>query len=70
VVLLSDCLATAGDDPLTALTGIERLHVLGPGADPEAVAAGRRLAAKRQGHYVQVRSAAMIPRALATLFFA
>lgn len=70
VVLLSDCLATAGDDPLTALTGIERLHVLGPSADPEAVAAGRRLAAQRQGRYVQVRTAAMIPRALASLFFA
>lgn len=70
VVLLSDCLATTGDDPLTALAGIERLHVLGPSADPEAVAAGQRLAAKRHGRYVQVRSAAMIPRALATLFFA
>ncbi|MCS6880758.1 MAG: MoxR family ATPase [Oscillochloridaceae bacterium] len=69
-VLLSDCLATAGDDPLTALTGIERLHVLGPSADPEAIAAGRRLAATRQGHYVQVHTAAVIPRALATLFFA
>lgn len=70
VVLLSDCLATAGDDPLTALTGIERLHVLGPSADPEAITAGRRLAATGHGRYVQVQSAAMIPRALATLFFA
>ncbi len=70
VVLLSDCLATAGADPLTALSGIERLHVLGPSADLEAIAAGQRLAAKRQGRYVQVRTAAMIPRALASIFFA
>jgi magnesium chelatase subunit D len=29
-VLLSDCLRTAGDDPATALHGIDRLHVLCP----------------------------------------
>ena len=33
-VLLSDCLRTAGADPLTALAGIDRLHVLCP-ADPD-----------------------------------
>ena len=30
VVLLSDCLHTAGDDPADALAGIDRLHVLVP----------------------------------------
>jgi Mg-chelatase subunit ChlD len=33
VILLSDCLRTAGDDPGQALGGIDRLHVLCPGAD-------------------------------------
>jgi MoxR-like ATPase/Mg-chelatase subunit ChlD len=41
VVLLSDCLHTTGDDPLTALGGIDRLHVLVPlgGAEAESAAA-------------------------------
>ncbi len=42
VVLLSDCLHTAGDDPVTALAGIDRVHVLLPqpgDPDPEALAA-------------------------------
>ncbi len=38
-ILLSDCLRTAGDDPGEALGGIDRLHVLCPGADPEPAAA-------------------------------
>jgi magnesium chelatase subunit D len=38
-VLLSDCERTAGDDPAGALYGIDRLHVLCPGADPEPAAA-------------------------------
>ena len=32
-ILLSDCLRTAGADPAAALGGIDRLHVLCPGAD-------------------------------------
>ncbi len=32
-ILLSDCLRTAGADPAAALGGIDRLHVLYPGAD-------------------------------------
>jgi len=35
-VLLSDCQRTAGDDPASALRGIDRLHVLCPGPDPDA----------------------------------
>jgi magnesium chelatase subunit D len=35
-VLLSDCQRTAGDDPASALRGIDRLHVLCPGADADA----------------------------------
>jgi magnesium chelatase subunit D len=38
-VLLSDCQRTAGDDPASALRGIDRLHVLCPGAEPDAAAA-------------------------------
>jgi len=35
-VLLSDCQRTAGDDPASALRGIDKLHVLCPGAEPDA----------------------------------
>jgi magnesium chelatase subunit D len=38
-VLLSDCQRTAGDDPAGALHGIDRLHVLCPGAEAEPAAA-------------------------------
>ena len=38
VILLSDCLRTAGGDPGEALGGIDRLHVLCPGADGEPAA--------------------------------
>jgi magnesium chelatase subunit D len=52
VVLLSDCLHTAGDDPATALAGIDRVHVLLPQPgepDPEALAASAALAARGGG---------------------
>lgn len=52
VVLLSDCLHTAGDDPTTALGGIDRVHVLLPqpgDPDPEAVRASAALAARGGG---------------------
>jgi hypothetical protein len=38
-VLLSDCQRTAGDDPASALRGIDRLHVLCSGPEPDAAAA-------------------------------
>jgi magnesium chelatase subunit D len=66
-LLLSDCLATAGGDPLAALAGIERLHVLGTSDDPESVGAGRALARRCGGRYLQVESVASLRRALITL---
>ncbi|WP_245585638.1 AAA family ATPase [Pseudonocardia asaccharolytica] len=67
VVLLSDCLHTAGDDPLTALGGIDRLHVLvplpgGDAADAEAAAAA--LAARGGGISQPVRRLADVAPAL------
>ena len=41
VILLSDCLHTAGDEPADALAGIDRLHVLVPLGGVEAEAAWR-----------------------------
>ncbi|WP_220188237.1 hypothetical protein, partial [Pseudonocardia pini] len=55
VVLLSDCLHTSGDEPATALRGIDRLHVLSPLPDDEAERAGRALAARGGGSYQEVR---------------
>jgi len=66
-LLLSDCLATAGDDPLGALAGIERLHVLGTSDDPESVLAGRTLATRCGGRYVRVDSITSLSRALGAL---
>jgi magnesium chelatase subunit D len=64
VVLLSDCLHTAGDDPTAALGGIDRLQVLVPlgGADAEAAAAA--LAARRGGRAQTVRRLAEVGPAL------
>jgi MoxR-like ATPase len=67
VVLLSDCLHTAGDDPLTALGGIDRLHVLCPLPDDDAEKAARALAAKGGGSYQAVRRLADIPPALTAI---
>jgi magnesium chelatase subunit D len=63
-VLLSDCQRTAGDDPASALHGIDRLHVLCPGAEPEAAAA---LARAGGGISQQVAALADVPPALARL---
>jgi magnesium chelatase subunit D len=51
-IVLSDCRATAGDDPVTALAGLDRVDVLGTNDDPEAVAAGKRLASRARGQYL------------------
>ncbi|GAA1846115.1 hypothetical protein GCM10009836_27120 [Pseudonocardia ailaonensis] len=64
VLLLSDCLHTAGDDPLTALGGIDRLHVLAPLPDVAAERAGRALALRGGGSYREVRRLADIAPAL------
>ncbi len=49
VVLLSDCLHTAGDEPAEALGGIDRLHVLVPLGGAEAETAAATLAARGGG---------------------
>jgi magnesium chelatase subunit D len=72
VVLLSDCLSTAGGDPATALGGIDRLDVLCPipagrEPDPESLAAAERLARLGGGISQPVRALAEIPAALTRL---
>ncbi len=64
VVLLSDCLHTAGDDPADALGGIDRLQVLVPLGGVEAEAAARPLAARGGGRVQVVRTLAEIAPAL------
>ena len=51
-LLLSDGLATAGADPLTAAGGLDCLHVLGTSPEPDAVAAGTALARRGRGRYL------------------
>ncbi|WP_082399103.1 AAA family ATPase [Pseudonocardia sp. EC080625-04] len=67
VVLLSDCLHTSGDDPLTALAGIDRLHVLLPqpgDPDPAALRAAGALAARGGGVHDTVSRLAQVGPAL------
>ena len=64
VVLLSDCLHTSGDEPASALGGIDRLHVLSPLPDEESEKAGRALAARGGGTYQEVRRLTDIAPAL------
>jgi magnesium chelatase subunit D len=66
-IVLSDCLATAGGDPLTALRGIDRLHVLGTSADPEAVARCRALAGRAGGRYLPATTFAEVSRGVAAV---
>jgi Mg-chelatase subunit ChlD len=72
VILLSDCLRTAGSDPAAALAGIDRLDVLCPLAastepDPASLAAAERLARLGGGISQPVRSLRDIPAALTRL---
>lgn len=67
VIVMSDCLATAGSDPLGSLAGIDRLHVLGTSADPESVACGRSLARRAGGRYVPAATFGEVTRGLASL---
>jgi magnesium chelatase subunit D len=67
VVLLSDCLSTAGDAPESALGGIDRLHVLCPLPTEEALTAGRDLAARGGGSMQPVRSLSDLGPALTKL---
>jgi Mg-chelatase subunit ChlD len=51
-IVLSDCRATAGADPLGALGGLNRVDVLGTTGDPDAVRAGRTLAGRAGGRFL------------------
>ena len=64
-IVMSDCLATTGGDPLAALSGIDRLHVLGTSAAPESVACGRALARRAGGRYLPAATLAQVIRGLA-----
>jgi gas vesicle protein GvpN len=64
VILLSDCLATAGGDPAAALAGIDRLHVLTPLPTPESIAAGVDLARAGGGFSQPVATLAALGPAL------
>jgi Mg-chelatase subunit ChlD len=64
VVLLSDCLHTAGADPAGALGGIDRLHVLVPLGGAEAEAAAAALAARGGGRAQPVARLADVAPAL------
>jgi magnesium chelatase subunit D len=67
VILLSDCLATAGGDPAAALTGIDRLHVLSPLPAPEAATAGAALARAGGGGWREVRTLSELGPALTAM---
>jgi magnesium chelatase subunit D len=67
VILLSDCLATAGGDPAAALTGIDRLHVLSPLPEPEAATAGAALARAGGGGWREVRTLSELGPALTAM---
>ncbi|MCO7220897.1 MoxR family ATPase [Klenkia sp. PcliD-1-E] len=67
VVLLSDCLHTAGDPPVSALAGIDRLHVLCPLPTGPAEEAARALAARGAGRAEPVRSVTEVGPALTRL---
>ena len=66
-IVMSDCLATAGGDPLTALAGIDRLHVLGTSTEPEAVARCRELARRAGGRYLPATTFAEVGAGLAAV---
>ena len=67
VVVMSDCLATAGGDPLAALAGIDRVHVLGTSAEPDAVDRCRELARRARGRYLQATTFAEVGAGLAAV---
>jgi len=67
VILLSDCIATAGGDPAAALAGIDRLHVLTPLPSAEATAAGAALARAGGGRCLPVSTLADLGPALTSM---
>ncbi len=64
VLLLSDCLPTAGGDPALALTGISRLHVLCPLPTAESERAATALAGQGHGVSQPLRTLADVAPAL------
>jgi von Willebrand factor type A domain len=66
-ILLSDAIATEGADPVTALRGVDRLHVLGTSDEAESVEAGRLLARRGGGSYRTCTSVVDLPAALSAL---
>ena len=64
VLLLSDCLPTAGGDPALALAGISRLHVLCPLPTAESERAATALARRGHGLSQPVRTLADVAPAL------
>ncbi len=67
VLLLSDCLHTVGDDPATALGGIDRLHVLCPLPTADAERAAAALAAHGRGTVHPIRTLREVAPALTRL---
>lgn len=67
VVLLSDGLATEGDDPRVALRGIDRLHVVGTSDEAQSVDAGRALARQGGGRYRTCTSMTELVKVLGSL---
>ncbi|MGH9023303.1 MAG: AAA family ATPase [Acidimicrobiia bacterium] len=69
VLLLSDCLSTAGEDPLEALAGIDRLHVLGTAPDPDAesIRWSEELARRGGGRYLRAERPDELGAALTAL---
>jgi MoxR-like ATPase len=66
-IVMSDCLATEGGDPLTALAGIDRLHVLGTSSEGEAIERGRQLARRAGGRYLPATTFAEVGAGLASV---
>jgi hypothetical protein len=66
-IVLSDCRATAGSDPLAATGGLDRVDVLGTSADAAAVAAGRALARRAGGQFHAATRYAELQAALAAV---
>ena len=64
VLLLSDCLPTAGGDPALALTGISRLHVFCPLPTAESERAATALARRGRGVSQPLRTLADVAPAL------
>jgi Mg-chelatase subunit ChlD len=66
-VVLGDCRATAGQNPLNAVAALDRVDVLGTSRDEDAVAAGRSLAARGRGRYLAAARYEELRSALATI---